>query len=199
LSSDRQLAQRIAVGEREAFAKFVDAYGARVHRLAARYTANSADAEDLTQEIFVDMYRCIGGFRGESSLATWVYRVAMNHCLKHQGRTRATAQLDNDEMEQRPDNSADPARSALRNELAGQVHGALDALSPLHRDIVILHELHGLTYEECARVLDVPLGTVKSRLSNAFRRLRVALQSYVLDDVTLSRPDLRPDACGEKS
>jgi hypothetical protein len=72
------------------------------------------------------------------------------------------------------------------------VHGALDALSPLHRDIVILHELHGLTYEECARVLDVPLGTVKSRLSNAFRRLRVALQSYVLDDVALPRPDCAP-------
>lgn len=198
MSSDRQLAQRIAIGEREAFAHFVDAYGPRVHRLAARYAANSADAEDLTQEIFLDLYRCISGFRGESSLATWVYRVAMNHCLKHQGRTRTTAQLDEHEMEQHPDNSADPARSALRNELSGQVHGALDALSPLHRDIVILHELHGLTYEECARVLDVPLGTVKSRLSNAFRRLRVALQSYVLDDVTLSRPDLRPDACGEK-
>jgi hypothetical protein len=60
LSSDRQLAQRIAIGEREAFAHFVDAYGPRVHRLAARYTANSADAEDLTQEIFLDMYRCIG-------------------------------------------------------------------------------------------------------------------------------------------
>lgn len=199
MSSDRQLAQRIAIGEREAFAHFVDAYGPRVHRLAARYTANSADAEDLTQEIFLDMYRCIGSFRGESSLATWVYRVAMNHCLKHQGRTRTTSQLDEHEMEQQPDNSADPARTALRNELSGQVHGALDALSPLHRDIVILHELHGLTYEECARVLDVPLGTVKSRLSNAFRRLRVALQSYVLDDVALPRPGLRPDACGEKS
>jgi hypothetical protein len=78
------------------------------------------------------------------------------------------------------DPDADPARHAARRELGDQVHGALGDLSPLHRDVVVLHELHGLTYHECAEILGVPVGTVKSRLSNAFRRLRDRLGAYVL-------------------
>jgi RNA polymerase sigma-70 factor (ECF subfamily) len=205
VNGDRQLTQRIASGDRQAFVEFVDAYGARVHRLVGRYVANAADGEDLTQEIFLDLYRCCGNFRGESSLATWVYRVAMNHCLKHRGRAHPAIQLDEEPPEQAANPRDDPSQHTLRHELSGQVHRALDALSPLHRDIVILHELHGLSYEECARVLDVPLGTVKSRLSNAFRRLRTALHEYVLGestplctDVPL-RADVPGNALGEKS
>lgn len=190
-----RLAQRIAQGERGAYEEFIDRYGARVHNLVRRTVPNTADAEDVTQEIFLDLYRSLSSFRGDSTLATWVYRVALNHCLRH--RERQGPPLDSlESIEHEPaDLSPDPARYAVRGELAGQVREALDELSHLHRDVIILHELHGLTYRECADVLGVPVGTVKSRLANAFRCLRASLGSYVLGDAA---PRL-PEALGETS
>src|SRR5947209_16079519 len=88
---DRRLAQRMQQGDRRAFEEFTDGYGAKVHRLVRRYVDNPTDAEDLTQEIFYDLYRSIGSFRGESALSTWVYRVAVNRCLRHCQRARPDA------------------------------------------------------------------------------------------------------------
>jgi RNA polymerase sigma-70 factor, ECF subfamily len=194
-ASDRQLAQRIARGERAAFEEFLDLYGPRVHRLARRYAPGEADAEDLTQEIFLDLYRSSASFRGESSLATWVYRVALNHCLRHQEKQRARQTRESGETPaEGADFSADPARHAQRRELKNRVQSALDDLSPAQRDVVVLHELHGLTYGECAQVLGVPVGTVKSRLFNAFGRLRASLDGYVLGDADRGAP---LDALGE--
>ena len=180
LHDDRRLVRRIQQGDRNAFEEFVDSYGARVHSLVRRNVDNSADAEDVTQEIFVDLYRSIGSFRGEAALGTWIYRIAMNHCLKHRQRNKPNCVPYDEALSAEEDWRVDPMRSATRQELTDQVRVALDGLSPLHRDVVILHELHGLTYQECAVVLEVPVGTVKSRLSNAFRRLRESLGGYVL-------------------
>jgi len=179
---DRRLAKQIAEGDAGAFTAFVDAYGPRLHRLVRRYTACEADAEDLTQEIFVDLYRSMASFRGEAALATWVYRVALNHCRKHAGRTRAVSVPYDDALGEPEAEEQGPAYYAARRELSDQVYAALDGLSPDHRDVVILHEMQELTYRECAAVLQVPEGTVKSRLSHAFRRLRGALSGYVLTD-----------------
>jgi RNA polymerase sigma-70 factor (ECF subfamily) len=193
MHDDKRLMRRIAQGDKRAFEELVDSQGPRVHRLARRYAVQEADAEDLTQEIFVDIFRCAANFRGESTVATWIYRIAINHCLKHQNRatTIDNSMLENPEDDE--DLGADPMRHALRGELRSRVESALQLLSPLHRDIVVLHELHGLTYLECAGVLKVPIGTVKSRLSNAFRALRQSLGDYVLDE----RAEPRPDALGE--
>jgi RNA polymerase sigma-70 factor (ECF subfamily) len=180
VQDDRRLARRIQQGDRRAFEEFLDGYGARVHRLVRRYVCNEADAEDLTQEIFFDLYRSIGNFRGDAALGTWVYRVAVNHCLKHRQRAKPEG-LPYDESIGVDENwRSDPERAAVKHELADEVHCALNKLSPLHRDVIILHELHGLTYQECAVALDVPVGTVKSRLANAFRRLRESLGGYVV-------------------
>ena len=96
-------------------------------------------------------------------------------------------------MEQESDWRSNPLLSATKNELKGQVSQALEQLTPLHRDVIVLHELHGLTYQECADILEVPVGTVKSRLSNAFTRLRLLLGNYVLGQ---DGPSL-PEAIGE--
>lgn len=191
---DRQLAQRIARGERAAFEEFLDRYGERVHRLVRRSVPHSADAEDVIQEIFLDLYRGMANFRGESSLATWVYRVALNHCLRYgEKQHSAQSRQTNEEHDEPADQSADPAKHTARRELQGTVHRAVDALSPAHREVIVLHELHGLTYGECAAVLNVPVGTVKSRLSNAFQRLRQSLGDYVLGE----SETITPDALGE--
>ena len=182
VQDDRRLANRIAAGDPGAFTAFVDVYGPRLHRLVRRYTACEADAEDLTQEIFVDLYRSMASFRGDSTLATWVWRVALNHCHKHVGRTRAETVPYDETLGEREAEERSPAHHAARRELSDHVHTALDSLSPEQRDVVILHELQELTYRECATILEVPEGTVKSRLSYAFRRLRGTLSVYVLAD-----------------
>lgn len=196
MANEQHLVRRLQQGDRRAFEEFLDLYGARVHRLVRRYVANPSDAEDVTQEIFVDLYRSIGQFRGRSALYTWVYRVAVNHCLKTCQRAKPENLPLEDAMRdsrQKPDWASDPHFAATRSELADHVTGAIGQLSPLHRDVVILHELHGLTYQECAEVLDVPVGTVKSRLSNAFRRLRELLGGYVL----MPAGELAGEALGE--
>ena len=181
MQNDRRLAAQIADGNPGAFTDFVDTFGPRLHRLARRYAASEADAEDLTQEIFVDLYRSMGSFRGDSTLATWTYRIALNHCLKHARRNQPVTVPYDDVREECAAEEQGPAHQATRRELSDQVHTALDGLSPDHRDVVILHELQDLTYRECADILQVPVGTVKSRLSYAFRRLRDHLSGYVLE------------------
>jgi RNA polymerase sigma-70 factor (ECF subfamily) len=210
-SEEIQWAARIVGGEPAAFEQFVDTFGPRVHRLARRYAADECDAEDLTQEIFVALFRSAGNFRGEANFATWVYRVALNHCLRHREKTqrdKPSSQTPNDVPSptdvETPDLEADPARHAGRRELGQQVRGALDTLVEGQREVVILHELHGLTYSECATILQIPVGTVKSRLSNAFRHLRQRLAPYVLDNLAeanptqnASTPHKAAPACGE--
>jgi|SRR5579871_1371043 len=182
MQDENKLVQRIQKGDRRAFEEFLDSYGGRVHRLVRRYVDNATDAEDVTQEIFCDLYRSIGRFRGESALATWVYRVALNHCLKHCQRQRP-ANLPYEEQNLAvQDWKADPERAAAKLELASQVQDALKGLSQGHYDVVVLCEMQGLTYQECAKALDIPVGTVKSRLFNAFRRLRDSLRGYLNED-----------------
>ncbi len=179
MHDDIRLAKRIAGGDGRAFAELVDVYGPRIHRLVRRYASSEADAEDLTQEIFVALYRSMGQFRGGSTLATWVYRVALNHCLKPR-RAPQTVDYDDDALHgQEEDPAGNPALHAARQELGDQIERALGHLSPEQRDVVVLHELHDFTYSECASLLQIPIGTVKSRLSVAFRRLRGHLDNYV--------------------
>jgi len=175
------LASRIAAGDGKAYAEFVDVFGPRIQAMARRF-ALGCDVDDLIQEIFLDLYRSIGGFRGESALSTWVYRVAYNHCLKSRER-RAIEHEGLDGAEYAAGIAAvDPQRCAQRSELKDHVEAALEDLSPEHRDVVVLHELNEMTYSECAAVLKVPEGTVKSRLHYAFRQLRGSLAAYVLGD-----------------
>ena len=182
MHDERRLIQQIQQGDRKAFEQLLDAFEARVYRLALRFTSDVSDAEDLTQEIFLAVYRSIGGFQGHSTLGTWIYRVAMNHCLDYRRKRKLdTLPLDEELTLATQNWRDDPAASADRQELSARVEAAINRLSPVHRDVIILHELQGLTYQEVANTLDVPVGTVKSRLSNAFRRLRDLLGGYVAE------------------
>jgi RNA polymerase sigma-70 factor, ECF subfamily len=174
---EKRLIERLQRGESGAYAELVDQYGGRVLALARRYARTEADAEDVTQEVFVALVKSIGKFRGDAALGTYVYRVALNHCLKHkERRPPESAPLDDLPV---ADAAPRPEERAEQAELKERVRGALRGLSESHRDVVILHELHGLTYAECADALGVPVGTVKSRLFHAFAKLRTLLGSYV--------------------
>ncbi|MCS6777249.1 MAG: sigma-70 family RNA polymerase sigma factor [Chloroherpetonaceae bacterium] len=180
---ERQLVKRIQSGDRHAFERLLDAYETRIYRLAMRFTGNETDAEDLTQEIFLAVYHGLTRFRGDSAPGTWIYRVAMNHCLEFRRKRRPEqVPLEEEIALTSTDWREDPLRSVEQRELAARVESALNRLSPAQRDVVVLHELQGLTYQEVATVLDVPVGTVKSRLANAFRRLRDLLGGYVHEE-----------------
>ena len=185
MQHERQTAQQITNGVPGAFEAYIDTYGPRLHRLARQYTATVADAEDLTQEIFVALYSSMAGFRGESSLSTWSYRIALNHCLKSAARSQPITVPYHCAHEEAEAEEHGPVKQATRRELSDQVQTALSGLSADHHAVVLLHEMHEMTYAECAAVLQVPVGTVKSRLSYAFRRLRISLQSYVQSDDVL--------------
>lgn len=120
-----------------------------------------------------------GSFAGRSGFSTWVYRVAVNVCLQHR-RKRApeVTPIEDDLSERCIDPDGDPAAVAVRNALKSEVDCAIQALPEIHRDVVVLHELQGLTYAECAQVLGCPVGTVKSRLSHAFGKLRELLKEH---------------------
>lgn len=182
MHDEKNLIRRLQQGDRRAFEELLDTYETRVYRLALRYVGSVPDAEDVTQEIFLGIHRNIGGFRGASSLSTWIYRVVVNHCLEFRRKRR----LDSVPYEEGTDLPStdwhdDPVQVATKQELSTQVEKALAKLSPLHRDVIVLHEMQGLTYQECAEALSIPIGTVKSRLSNAFVRLREQLGGYLCE------------------
>jgi len=180
--NERQLVQRIQAGDRKAFEELLDAYETRVYRLALRFTGQVPDAEDVTQEIFLGVYKSMAQFRGKSALGTWIYRIAMNHCLEFRRKRRLESIPYDEELTLvSSDWRDDPVQSADRQELSEKVEAAINCLSPVHRDVIVLHELQGMTYQEVAATLDVPVGTVKSRLSNAFRRLRDLLGGYMVE------------------
>ncbi len=181
---EKRLVQLISKGDKRAFEQLLDLYGGRVHSLVRRYIDHVSDAEDVTQEIFCDLYRTIGKFRGDSALGTWIFRVVVNHCLKYRQRRKPDTETIEDRERDlvSSDWHVDPAQSALKKDLAGHVHSAIRGLSPPHYDVVVLCELQGLTYQECATVLEIPVGTVKSRLFNAIKKLRESLGSYVSEE-----------------
>ena len=171
-------------------------FGPALDRLARAYEADPSQRLDLLQDIHFALWRSFSGFAEQCSLRTWVYRVAVNRSLRHCQRARPDG-LPYDEQQEEADDhwQADPEQAAVKGELSDRVQDALGKLSPLHYDVVVMCEMHGMTYQECAAVLEIPVGTVKSRLSNAFRRLRISLGGYVFGDA--SAPCAEP--VGEKA
>jgi RNA polymerase sigma-70 factor, ECF subfamily len=177
VTDDSGLVRRIQQGDRQAFGELLDRYEARVYRLALSYTGSVADAEDVTQEVFLGIHRNLGQFRGRAALSTWIYRVAVNHCLEFR-RKRRLPSVSLDEGAEIPSVrwEDDPVQVATKVSLKEEVARAMAGLTDVQREVVEMHELHGLTYSECADVLGIPVGTVKSRLANAFVRLRETLR-----------------------
>ena len=165
-----------------AFEPLVEKYRQRVYRLAYNVLRNSEDAWDVAQEAFIKAYQALPGFRGQSAFYTWLFRIVMN--VAHdkarqrgaQGRAFGTERVAEEEWERTmPDPGEEPDAAAARAEQRARIQQGLAALPEHHRAIIMLSDLEGLSYREIADVLDIPMGTVMSRLHNARKRLRVAL------------------------
>lgn len=188
-TSDRNLAVKAAQGDQDAFEQIVLANQNKVYSLCLRLVNNRDDAADLAQEVFLKAWQSLPNFRGNSSLSTWLHRMATNLCIDHLRycRTRHGLRgpsLDDEEsaLPEPGDWSLDPHHKLEQTEISHAIERGLSALPEHYRQIITLREIAGLDYQELAAALDIDLGTVKSRLSRA----RLALRKILLTDKDFS-------------
>jgi RNA polymerase sigma-70 factor (ECF subfamily) len=177
---DLELIERYRLGDPSAFDEIFERYQRMVFNLALRLSGDAERAADLSQEIFLRVYRHVGRFKGQSSLKTWIYRVSVNCCRSRLARRRLPIQSPADPgidlLERVRDTGAGPERQAIARERLGQVMAALRELPAPYREAVVLRDVEELTYEEISEVLDVRLGTVRSRIARGRDRLRQLLE-----------------------
>ncbi len=171
--------RRVIDGDVNAFEDLVTAYEKNVYNLALRTTGNAQDAEDMVQEAFLKAYNSLPGFRGDSKFSVWLYRIVSNVCLdflRRQNRRPSTSlSVEDEEGEESqldiPDESQSP-ETLLEQKLTREaVQRGLQSLSGEQRQILLLREIQGLSYEEIAQALDLEAGTVKSRIFRARKKL----------------------------
>ncbi|MCD6301895.1 MAG: sigma-70 family RNA polymerase sigma factor [Anaerolineae bacterium] len=171
---DNQLVQRAARGDMDAFGEIVERYRLRVLRTAHGIVGSSDEAEDIAQEVFVKAWQAIDTFRPGGSLASWLYRITTNAAIDATRRRRPQVALDDIAP---PLSSQHTERSILDAEEAARVQQAIQNLPPASRAALVLREYEQLSYAEIADVLNIPMGTVMSRLHYARQALKKALSS----------------------
>ena len=176
--TELELVQAAQKGDDSAFEELVRTYEKKVYHLALRMCGNPDDAYEIAQEAFLSAWKGLKFFRGESSFSTWLYRLSSNAAidfLRREKRQRGPGEfsLDDEETYIEPiDPSPTPQRHAETQELREALAEGLEKLSPEHRQVLLLRELQGLSYEEISDALDLDLGTVKSRIARAREKLR---------------------------
>lgn len=175
-----ELVRAAAGGDEDAFAQLVALHEKKVYNLALRMCGNPEDAWDAAQEAFLSAWRGLPAFRGEAGFSTWLYRLTSNAAIDQLRRTRrqrGESSLDDESLGiDAIDRTPSPQERAEESELRGAVTAGLARLSDSHRQALVLREVQELSYEEIASVLEVDLGTVKSRISRARSALRKILQ-----------------------
>jgi RNA polymerase sigma-70 factor (ECF subfamily) len=189
-SEEAALIAELQAGSEEAFASLIARYHQPIYSLLARAVQDRADAADLTQEVFVKVFRGVGSFHGESSLRTWIYRIALREAsnqrrwwARHRQQEIPIEQemLDNESgqpvllKEMLVDPSESPYDSAIHEENRARVETALSQVPEPYRTTLILRDIEGFVYEEVAEMLGVNLGTVKSRLVRGRAALKAIL------------------------
>lgn len=183
-SGDWALVQQCAAGDELACARLVNDHQRMVYQLALHLLGDQQEAMDVSQEVFLRVFRTLAQFRGQSSLRTWIYRIVLNQASNRQRWWRRRFRSFQVALEEHVVRHGDPkevSRAAqpdqvlVQHETAGRVHQALEGLPFDQRAAIVLREIDGLSYEEIAESLGVAVGTVKSRLARARMNLRLAL------------------------
>lgn len=170
------LEDRLAAGEQAAFRELVEAYKRKFYGLAYEYTRNHADAEDVSQQAFIKVYRSIGGFQKGASLNSWLYRIVVNTAIDHlRKRPMFPAAFPAEGLELSTAPVPDPARAAEASDLRRTIDAALGTVSERERAAFLLRHDHGLSLREIADALGVSVGAVKSFLFRSGRKLRKEL------------------------
>ncbi len=192
--SDSELVRRFKGGDRRAYEEIVRRYQHRVFTMCLRWLRHEAIAEEVAQDVFFALFRSLADFRGESQLSTWIYRVVINHCKnkkmyrfrRSEDRHEPLEGLGRDDEPQRQIASEGPGTDALlhKSEAEVLVQRALERLDEEQRAIIVMRDVEDLSYEEIGEILELPRGTVKSRLHRARAELALILsENLVAQDV----------------
>jgi len=176
--TDYELAQKAADGDMAAFEELYQRHNRRVYSLCLRMTGNVSEAEDLAQEVFIQLFRKIGSFRGESAFTTWLHRLTVNQCLMHFRKRSVKLERTTEEGEtpvQIVRGTENPNAMPVLDRIA--LDNALKQLPPGYRTVFVLHDVEGHEHEEIAKILGVAVGTSKSQLHKARMKLRGILKS----------------------
>ena len=183
---DEQLAHGLRLGDEEAYEILVARFQQPVHNLVCRLMNDPSDSSDVVQEVFLKVFRNIGSFRNQSSLKTWIYRIAVNEAHNHRRwflRHRRKEVALEDDTEGTPnfgeilsDSRRSPFDHVFDHEKQAMIAEALARVNPAFRAAVVLRDIEGLSYEEIAQVLDLSMGTVKSRILRGREAMRQQLE-----------------------
>ncbi len=192
---DDALVEKCKSGDRAAFQLLFQKYHRRAYAVAFGVVKRPEDALDIVQDAFIKVHKHIGTFQGTSSFYTWLYRIVMNLSIDQVRRKRKVTEFD-EHLLQKDDAAGDgalvprvedenPGRTVVRRELSGKIQAALETLPEYHRAVIVLREIEGMSYEEMAQVLDVPKGTIMSRLFHARRKMQEQLAPYLDGDLEI--------------
>jgi len=177
-TQEAQWVQAAKRGDQDAFESLVHQYEKKVFALTQRICGNPDDAAEAAQDAFLSAWQGLPFFRGDSSFSTWLFRLSYNACInllrrENRHRTAAGGSLDDEALRlDAPDPAATPHESLERLELRDEIEAGLQALTPEHREVLVLREIHQLSYDEIADTLELDVGTVKSRISRGRKQLR---------------------------
>lgn len=191
-TDDLTLVKRVRGGDQRAFKLLVERYQRKVYAVALGMLKDKEEAMDVSQEAFVKVYKYLDHFKGDASFYTWLYRITVNICIdiirKRAGAGGEAVEFDETmPMDVSEANigalgsrlGTNPQKSALRRELAEKIQEALAAVPEKHRAILLLREVEGMSYEDLSRTLDIPKGTVMSRLFHARAKVQKILSQYL--------------------
>jgi RNA polymerase sigma-70 factor (ECF subfamily) len=185
---DLALVRRAQKGDLSAYDELVRRYQERVYATVYHMTANHEDANDLAQETFIKGYQALKSFKGDSSFYTWVYRIAVNKTINFLKQRKNKTHLSLNDLDFNAENDPDlvalisdktPRRDVNLAELQEKLNAAMLKLSPVHRLVVTLHDVQGLSHEEIGKIMDCNIGTVRSRLFYARQQLQAYLSDYL--------------------
>ncbi len=185
MNDDAQLIDETLAGHSAAFGRLVQRYQDRLYNTVVHMTGNAEDARDVVQDAFVQAFVKLDTFEHSSAFYTWLYRIAFNLAVTHRRRRRPARSLERARelsgMEPM-DEGDDPSEKLLQQERCRQVRQAIARLGHEHRGVLVLREIDGCCYETIAEILELPVGTVRSRLHRARLQLREHLKEVLIMD-----------------
>lgn len=198
-NDDLKLVERIQSGDKDAFREIVEKYQRKVYAICYGMLKDSESSMDVSQEVFIKVYRYIAKFNQQSSFYTWLYRITVNMCIDYIRKNSKMQKVEYDDALSHGDGDGQgeeyllPSRLGIhpdkvygRKELRQKMLEAMETLNEKHRTILILREVEDLSYEEIADVLNISKGTVMSRLYHARRYFQAALQEYLDGELKVS-------------
>jgi RNA polymerase sigma factor (sigma-70 family) len=185
---DAQLVAKAKHGDLRAYDALIRRHQQRIYATIYHMTSNHEDANDLTQETFIKAYQAIKSFKGDAGFYTWLYRIAINKTINFLKQRRHRLHLSLNDLDATAENDPDlvalisdrtPRRDAALTELQEKLNAAMQKLSEVHRLVVTLHDVQGLSHEEIGEIMDCNVGTVRSRLFYARQQLQAWLSDYL--------------------